>query len=68
MLTRELNLKLGEILLEKGKLSRGQLDSALKEQRKRGFDQKRVGSFLIDLGLVTEDDVTRALGMQFNLP
>ena len=65
---REFNLKLGEILLEKGKITREQLDKALKEQKSKGIVQKRIGSCLIDLGFVTEEDITEALGMQFNLP
>lgn len=65
---KEFNLKLGEILLEKGKITREQIDKALEEQKKKGIVQKRIGSYLVDLGFVTEEDITEALGMQFNLP
>lgn len=68
MVIRELNLKLGEILIKKGILKRGQLENALKEQKSRAIDQKRIGSYLVDLGYVSEEDITEALGMQFNLP
>ncbi len=68
MITKELNFKLGEILVERGAITREQLDYALKEQKNRAVDQKRIGSYLIDLGFVAEDEITQALGLQFNLP
>lgn len=68
MRIEKLNLKLGEILIEKGIINREQLEKALKEQKGRGINQKRIGSYLIDLGYVTEDGITKALGMQFNMP
>lgn len=68
MFSRELNLKLGEILLEKGKITKEQLEHALKEQKNRRGDQKRIGSYLIELGYVTEDDISNALALQFNMP
>lgn len=68
MRIEKLNLKLGEMLIEKGIINREQLEKALKEQKGRGINQKRIGSYLIDLGYVSEDDVTKALGMQFNMP
>jgi type IV pilus assembly protein PilB len=68
MALRELNLKLGEILIEQGLISREQLENALKEQKAHAGDQKRVGSYLIDLGYVTEKEIAQALGLQFNLP
>lgn len=68
MITRELNLKIGEILINRGLISKEQLENALKEQKTRGIDQKRIGSCLIDLGYVSEEDITEALGLQFNLP
>lgn len=68
MLVKELDLKLGEILVEQGALNRGQLENALLEQKNRTFDKKRIGSYLVDLGYVSEEDIAKALGMQFNLP
>lgn len=68
MRIEKLNLKLGEMLIEKGIINREQLEKALKEQKGRGINQKRIGSYLIDLGYVSEDDITKALGMQFNMP
>ncbi len=68
MVIREVNKKLGEILLDQGKISRQQLDKALKEQSNSSLDQKKIGSCLIDLGYITEEDAIKALGLQFNLP
>ncbi|MBA4373667.1 MAG: type II secretion system protein GspE [Thermodesulfovibrio sp.] len=68
MFSRELNIKLGEILIDKGLISRDQLDHALKNQKAGGMGQKRIGSYLIDLGFVSEEEITQALGMQFNIP
>lgn len=68
MFSRELNAKLGEILVEKGIISREQLSEALREQKNRGADQKKIGGYLVDLGFATEDDITQALAVQFNMP
>jgi type IV pilus assembly protein PilB len=68
MFTRELNLRVGEILLKNGVITKEQLGKALKEQKSQVSDQKRIGSYFINLGYATEEDITRALGMQFNLP
>ncbi len=67
MFSRELNAKLGEILVEKGIITREQLDRALREQKSRGIDQKKIGGYLIDLGFAREDDITQALAVQFNM-
>lgn len=68
MIKRELNIKLGEILVEQGVINRDQLEKAIREQNSRGIDQKRIGGYLIELGYATEEDITRAIGKQFNLP
>ncbi len=68
MVTRAFNLKIGDILVEKAVITREQLENALKEQQKKGGDSKKIGSYLIDLGYVTEADIATALGIQFNLP
>lgn len=68
MVSRELNLRLGEILTEQGLIDRDQLDNALKEQKAQGTDKKRIGNYLIDLGYVNEKEIAQALGIQFNLP
>jgi type IV pilus assembly protein PilB len=68
MFSKELNFKLGEILVEKGVIAREQLEKALREQKTRNIDQKKIGGYLVDLGFASEDDITQALGIQFNLP
>jgi general secretion pathway protein E len=55
---------IGEILVESG-LSPERLKKALDLQKKRGG---RIGTLLIRLNFVTEDDVLKALGAQLGLP
>jgi general secretion pathway protein E len=55
---------LGEILVESG-LSAERLRKALDLQKKRGG---RIGTLLIRLNFVTEEDVLKALGAQLGLP
>lgn len=57
--------KLGDALYEAGKITRQQLDTVLKEQKKTG---KRVGEILIDFGYVTEEEVLDALEKQLDIP
>src|SRR3569832_1682116 len=60
--------KLGKILVAQGLITEENLAKALEEQQKRGFKQKQIGSFLTELGYVSEEDVLKAFGIQFNLP
>ena len=53
--------KLGEILIETGLLSHVQLERALEECRSTG---KHLGEVLVDLAIVSEDDLTRSLSNQ----
>ena len=55
---------LGEILVESG-LSAERLKKALDLQKKRGG---RIGTLLVRLTFVTEEDVLKALGAQLGLP
>ncbi len=55
---------IGEILVESG-LSPEKLKKALDLQKKRGG---RIGTLLMRLGLVTEQEVLKALGAQLGLP
>lgn len=63
----EFNLRIGEILLDKGRITREQLEHALAEQKKQGAGAKKIGGCLQDLGYVTEEEIYQALGAQFNL-
>ncbi len=55
---------LGEILVESG-LAQERLKKALELQKKRGG---RIGTLLVRLNFVTEEDVLKALGRQLGLP
>lgn len=62
-----INEKLGKILVAQGLISNSDLEKALVEQGKRGFKQRPIGSFLAELGYVSEENILKALGIQFNL-
>ena len=57
--------RLGEILMDMGKLSPGDLDRGLTVQREKGG---RIGEVLVQLAVVDEEDVTRALARQLDYP
>lgn len=59
------SLKLGEILLERQKISRSDLDRALEVQRSVGG---RLGRLLVNLGIVSEIDVFSGLAHQLRVP
>ncbi|MDQ7799241.1 MAG: type IV-A pilus assembly ATPase PilB [Candidatus Edwardsbacteria bacterium] len=60
-----MGLKLGDMLVQSGLISKDQLDKALAEQKSSGA---KLGSSLIKLGFMTEDSITQFLGKQLNLP
>ena len=57
---------LGEILLRAKVINRQQLDEALQRQRRR--QGKHLGRILIDLGIVTTEQVNFALARKFGIP
>ncbi len=57
--------RLGDILVEEGKISEEQLKKALSEQRKIG---EKLGKVLIRLGYIKEDDIIEALSRQLKIP
>ena len=61
-----LRRRLGDILVERGTLTRAALDSAIKRQQRQqndpGTRRLRLGALLVDLGLVDEHEVAQALG------
>ena len=57
--------RLGEILIERGKLDQQNLDRALRLQAESG---ERLGSLLVTLGLCAQRDVAEALSLQLALP
>ncbi|MEW6524786.1 MAG: GspE/PulE family protein [Bacillota bacterium] len=56
--------RLGNMLVEKGLITRSQLREAVERARESGA---RVGEVLAAMGVVTEADILRALAEQFNL-
>ena len=58
--------KIGEILLRSRRVSPEDLQRALDAQAKN--PQKRIGAILVELGLLTDRQLTEALGLQFMLP
>ncbi|MFA6176859.1 MAG: type II secretion system protein GspE, partial [Phycisphaerae bacterium] len=56
--------KLGEILYKSGLVEKQALVDAIKASQKNG---KRLGETLVELGLVTEDNVSKAIAHQFGL-
>lgn len=57
-------MKLGELLIKQGLISEDMLDQALEAQKKDGA---RLGSTLIKLGFVKEEDVLNALSKHFGV-
>ena len=61
-----LRRRLGDILVERGTLTRAALDGAIKRQQRQQSDPStrrlRLGALLVDLGLVDEHEVAQALG------
>jgi general secretion pathway protein E len=58
-------LRLGEILIARGKLDAAGVERALRLQQDSG---ERLGSLLVTLGLCAQRDVCEALATQLNLP
>ncbi len=56
---------IGQILLEKGLITQGQLDEGLRVQKNT---TEQIGRILTDLGYVTERDVLRAYAEQLGIP
>ncbi len=59
--------KFGEILIESRSISSEMLDTALKAQL-RDKSSKRLGAVMVEMGLITSQQVTEVLGLQFMLP
>lgn len=55
--------RLGEILVDMGKLSREQIDDLL-ERQAESDEHRRLGEMLLEEGLVSEKDLQRALAVQ----
>jgi len=57
--------KLGQMLMKSGKITEPQLDKALEKQRE---SNQRLGQVLVEMGFVTDDDITAVLGQQLGVP
>ncbi len=57
--------KIGDLLLKEKLISPEQLNQALEHQKKYGG---RIGSILVELDFVTEDDITNVLSHQYGVP
>ncbi len=62
---KSVNKQLGEILIERGVINRGQLEEALKRQKEKSM---LLGEALIDLKYTTEEDIVQALTCQYGFP
>lgn len=60
-----INKQLGELLIERGIISQGQLDKALALQKERGG---MIGEILVEAGFAKEEDIAQALTAQYGFP
>jgi len=57
--------KIGDILIEKGLISLGDLESSLTEQRQTG---RKIGQILVEKGLISEDQLLDTLSERLKIP
>ncbi|MGD0498267.1 MAG: type II secretion system ATPase GspE [Bryobacteraceae bacterium] len=57
--------RLGELLIERGKIEAGDLERALELQGERG---DKLGKILVDMGLIAQRDLLAALSAQLDIP
>ena len=57
--------QIGELLVRENLITADQLENALKNQRRNGG---RLGSILINLGYVEDDDITSLLSRKYGVP
>lgn len=62
---KTVNKQLGEILIERGCITRIQLEEALKSQKESGL---LLGEALVALKYVTEEDIVQSLTCQYGFP
>jgi hypothetical protein len=58
-------LRLGEILIERGKIQQEDLERALEIQLERG---DKIGKIMVDMGLIAQRDMLSALSDQLGVP
>lgn len=57
--------KLGEILIDSGLITKGDLEKGVEAQKKT---RKRLGEVLVEAGLVKESDIAKTLSIQLGIP
>ena len=57
--------QLGELLIERGVVTRSQLEKALQIQQEKGG---LIGEILVELGYTKEEEIAQALTVQYGLP
>ena len=62
---RIVSKQLGELLLERGIITEGQLEKAIKLQREKGG---LIGQILVALGYAKEEEIAQALTVQYGFP
>ena len=62
---KTVNKQLGEILVERGTISRNKLEEVLAYQKEKGI---LFGEALVEMQLATEEDVVQALTCQYGFP
>ena len=62
---RIITKQLGELLIERGVISRDQLEKALSVQKQEGG---LIGQILVKLGFTSEEEIAQALTAQFGFP
>lgn len=62
---RIINKQLGELLIDRGIISKHQLDEALVIQQQKGG---LIGEIMVELGFVKEEDIAQALTAQYGFP
>lgn len=60
-----INKQLGQLLIEKGIITKPQLEKALKIQEERGG---LIGQILVALGYATEQEIAQAITVQYGFP
>ncbi|MBU1887705.1 MAG: hypothetical protein KKB46_00720 [Candidatus Omnitrophica bacterium] len=65
MAKRVISKKLGELLIERGVITRKQLDYALEVQKEK---EGLIGQVLVDLGYASEEAIAQAITAQYGFP
>ncbi|MCX7982047.1 MAG: ATPase, T2SS/T4P/T4SS family [Syntrophales bacterium] len=63
---RHPRIRVGDLLIEEGLITKEQLEHALAEQEKGR--RKKLGELLIEKGLITEEQLVRVLAQKFRMP